>query len=283
MKASSVIAGALFVAAVLSCLSAQPEQPARSRDLWNSAFSKARPSRSGTGGAAVRTEVRPAEALVGLTIWRLRPASPADAPGVKILVHEPERTREFTPERVGVGTPLGEGSRVRLSIESARSGYLYVISYEKYADGSRGDPYLIFPTERIRGGDNQVHPGRVVGIPAWDDRPPYLTLRRSRPEHIAEVLMVLIAPKPLPGLPLERNATKLGAQQLGDWERRWGAPADMLDTAGGTGTPITGVESEAAAGMQLLHSDDPLPQTLYRVKVRPASPFLITTDLKVIP
>ena len=60
-------------------------------------------------------------------------------------------------------TPAGLaiGQRVRLSIESARTGYLYVINRELYADGSTGEPYLIFPTTRLHRGDNKVTIGRI--------------------------------------------------------------------------------------------------------------------------
>ena len=52
--------------------------------------------------------------------------------------------------------------------------YLYVIDREQYADGTQGEPYLIFPTTRTRGGDNSVKAGRVMEIPSQDDNPPYL-------------------------------------------------------------------------------------------------------------
>jgi hypothetical protein len=52
---------------------------------------------------------------------------------------------------------------VRLSIEASRRGHLYVIDQEAYADGSLGAPLLIFPTLRIRNGDNAVQ--RRVAIP----------------------------------------------------------------------------------------------------------------------
>jgi len=279
MKVILVFGAALLGAALR--LPAQTEQPPRAKELWNSEFSKLRPPRPEAAGTVVRSEVQSAEAMVGITVWRLRPAAPADAPGIKLLVHEPERSREYTPERVDAGTPLAEGARVRLGIESARAGYLYVISCERYADGSRGDPYLIFPTERILGGDNRVRPGLVIGLPAWDDHPPYLTLRHSRPDHVAEVLLLLVTPNPLPELRPERNAVRLDPQRVLEWERRWGASADSLNGSQNLGTAITAVEHEASTGTHALHPDDPLPQTLYRIKARPGAPYLIVTELKV--
>ena len=62
-------------------------------------------------------------------------------------------------------TPLAIGDRVRLTIESSNNGYLYVIDRELDADGTKSDPYLIFPTARTREGDNAVRGGRLVDIP----------------------------------------------------------------------------------------------------------------------
>ncbi len=65
---------------------------------------------------------------------------------------------------------------------------------EIYADGSKGEPYLIFPTSRTRGGDNSVKAGRVIEIPAQDDTPPYFTLKRTRADHVGENVIVLVTP-----------------------------------------------------------------------------------------
>ena len=51
-----------------------------------------------------------------------------------------------------------------MSIESPRSGFLYVIDREQYADGSTSDPYLIFPTQKIHAGNNAVSPGKVIEL-----------------------------------------------------------------------------------------------------------------------
>ena len=102
---------------------------------------------------------------IGVTIWRLQPTSANDG-SARVLVMEEARPTEWTPQRIEADTPLKVGERVRLSIESPRAGYLYVIDREQYADGSYGDAYLIFPTLRTRGGDNEVRPGKLIDIPA---------------------------------------------------------------------------------------------------------------------
>src|SRR5262249_18869758 len=138
------------------------------------------------------------DGLVGLTLWRLRPSAPADEQGVRVLVYETRKDEQWTPERVSLETPLAEGQLVRLSIESARVGYLYVIDREQYRDGSVGDPFLIFPIQLVRNGNNAVEPGSLVEIPSWDGNPPYLKLKRSRPDHVGEVLTLLVTPEPIP-------------------------------------------------------------------------------------
>ena len=135
---------------------------------------------------------------VGVTIWRLRPAGRADS-GERIIVHD-DNAREYVPERISANTKLSAGDRVRISVEAARNGYLYVIDRELYADGTLGEPYLIFPTTRTLNGDNQVRVGKLAEIPAQDDSPPFFTIRKSRPDQVAEMVSVLVSPTPLEGV-----------------------------------------------------------------------------------
>jgi hypothetical protein len=97
-----------------------------------------------------------------VTLRRLRAARAADD-GARLLVQE--SAGDLTADRVDTNTPLAIGDRVRLTIESSNNGYLYVIDRELYADGTKSDPYLIFPTSRTRDGDNAVRGGRLVDIP----------------------------------------------------------------------------------------------------------------------
>jgi hypothetical protein len=122
---------------------------------------------------------------------------------------------------------------VRLSIEAARTGHLYVIDREQYADGSQGKPVLIFPTTKIRNGNNKVSAGRVIEIPDRADDPIYFNLERSRPDHVGELLTVIITPQPLAGLSIgpnrshfpkrkSRNGRRNGARikDVWKWQRR---------------------------------------------------------------
>ena len=98
---------------------------------------------------------------------------------------------------MAAGTDFGkyeivQGRSIANQCEAVRAGYLYVIDREQYADGTLGEPYLIFPT-RTSAGDNKVA-GRLLEIPAQDDSPPFFTMKKSRPDHVAEVLSVLVTP-----------------------------------------------------------------------------------------
>jgi len=75
------------------------------------------------------------------------------------MIKIPSGQAEWTPDRSYLDEPIRDNEMVRLSIESARKGYLYVIHQDIYPDGAFSNPELIFPTTRLCGGDNRVGPG----------------------------------------------------------------------------------------------------------------------------
>lgn len=266
-------------------------QDEKTRNLWDTAFSPPRKNLKRTRPSAGRRNYRlktpgvspdgvAGDTVVGVTVWRLRPARAADE-GERMVVHEDAGAAEWIPERFPSGASLKEGDRVRLSIEAARAGYLYVIDREQYADGTQGDPYLIFPTTRTRGGDNRVQPGLIVDIPAQDDRPPYLTLKRSRAGQTAELLSFIITKSPLEGVQVSERAQRLSAEQVAAWEKAWGGPLGRLELDGGAGQAWTKSEREAGANAaHLLSRAAPAPQTIYyNPAVESDAPFLLTIRL----
>ena len=225
---------------------------------------------------------------LGVTIWRLRPATSVDngaASGARILVQEGTETTELIPERVSSTSRLNAGDRVRLTLESPEHGYLYVIDRERYASGERGTPYLIFPTTRTRSGDNKVAGGKLIDIPAQGDRPNFFTLRRSRPDQVEEELTVLLTPAPLDGITIGENALALSNAQVAVWEKQWGSTKpEVFELTGGAGKTWTRAEQDAAAdGTRLLTQDDPPPQTVYRVSVKPGAPLAVEVRLRYRP
>ncbi len=198
---------------------------------------------------------------VGVTAWRLRPAETR-----KLSHSENTLIAGWTAERLSSNTRLLPGDRVRFTVEVPREGYLYVVSREQFADGSFGEPSLIFPTTRIRNGSNRVSPGLLVGIPALEDNPPFFTLERSRPDQVAESVSILVTPEPISTLAIGREPVTLTREQFAEW-RRLETNVEKIELAQTDTKGYTAVEHAAERGLKTrrLTQGDPLPQTLYRL------------------
>jgi len=254
------------------------------RKLWDTAFistgntrktSRRRSYRVATPNVPVEN-VAP-DTVVGVTIWRLRPAKRYDS-GERLIVHDDEATKEWVPERISPSTKLLQGDRLRISVEAVRSGYLYVINREQYADGTLGEPYLIFPTKRTVGGDNEVAIGRLIEIPAQSDSPPFFTMRKSRPDHVAEVVSVLVTPKPLEGIEVAEQAQKLPDAEVAQWEKQWGSGVGRLEMST-TGQAWT--KEEKDSNTRALTASAPAPQLLfYRPSITHTEPLFVKLRLQ---
>jgi hypothetical protein len=218
------------------------------------------------------------DSVVGVTLWRLRLATARDS-GERIIVHDESATSEFLPERISPNTRLGQGDKLRISVEGARKGYLYVIDREQYADGNLGQPYLIFPTTRTLNGYNQVDIGRLVEIPSQVDSPPYFTLKKSRPDHVAEVLSVLVTPTPLDGISITDKAQELTDTQVATWEKQWGTGVGLLEMEQSLGQAWTKEERDAA-GTRAMTASGPAPQLVfYRAAALASKPLFVKMQL----
>jgi hypothetical protein len=254
------------------------------RKLWDTAFisagnsrktSKRRSYRVATPNVPVEN-VAP-DTVVGVTIWRLRPAKRYDS-GERLIVHDDEATKEWVPERISPSTKLLQGDRLRISVEAVRSGYLYVINREQYADGTLGEPYLIFPTKRTVGGDNEVAIGRLIEIPAQSDSPPFFTMRKSRPDHVAEVVSVLVTSKPLEGIQVTEQAQKLPDAEVAQWEKQWGSGVGRLEMST-TGQAWT--KEEKDSNTRALTASAPAPQLVfYRPSITHTEPMFVKLRLQ---
>jgi hypothetical protein len=211
---------------------------------------------------------------LGVTVWRLREQK-TPAPDTRLLIQD-ESAVSWMPERLDAEAGLAIGDRVRLSIEAPRAGYLYVLDREEFADGTKSPAYLIFPTSRTRGGDNGVRAGRLVEIPAREDRPSYFTVRRSRPDQVAEVLSAIVSATPIADLPSVDRATEIPAATVARWDAAWSAPTEELAQEGSGSRGWSEQEARAGADAErLLTQDDPMPQTIYRVRPKPGQPLLV--------
>jgi hypothetical protein len=297
----------------------EPTQEGASRQIVLEEFMRARPAKSAETSVAVsnskaRSRTRASSALnrlkrttyrrargaltsasskrpgsnpagseeLGLTLWRLRPSRQNDS-GARLLVMESSQT-EWTPERIEADTPLKVSERVRISVESPRAGYLYVVDREQYADGSLSDAYLIFPTTRTRNGDNQVRPGKLIDIPAQEDNPNYFTLvpSPSRSDQVAEVLSFIVTSKPLENLPISEKPLKVSKSDIAKWEKIWSSEVERLEMNGGAGRAWTNEEKAASAtsSSRLLTQEEPAPQTVYRIVAKGTGSLLVTVPLR---
>jgi hypothetical protein len=216
-------------------------------------------------------------AQLGITIWRLRPTNASDE-GRRALIREKKISSKWVPERVEAESSFVEGDHVRLTIESPRDGYLYVINRDLFANGMTGSAILIYPWPGI---DNQLVPGRLIDIPGQEDDPSYFTARLTNQDQLGELLTFIVTASPL-NLPLSDDPIKISDEQMSRWTQLWGGPTERFELLGGAGEAWTQPEQLAAVkkGARQLTRDDPLPQTIYRVLTEGNQSILVNLQLR---
>jgi hypothetical protein len=295
----------LLISCVLlaTAMPAPQEEDDVTRRLWNKQFLKAReeakkprPSAQAQKPktkpqATAKPESKPGAAgsetvdgeLIGVTIWRLRSAV---AGADRILVQKNGAAPgQYALERVTADTRFKEGELVRISVEAPREydNYLYVVDREVFKDnkGERlGESSLIFPARSTPPAGNVISAGKSVYVPAQGDPIPYFTLQRSGENHVGEMLIIIISPKPLPA-PVGRPS--LDPATVAQWERLCGGQTERRESSGGAGKQWTKEEQEADEGTRKLVQSDPLPQTIYRVRTKPGGCALIPIPLRIAP
>jgi hypothetical protein len=225
-----------------------------------------------------KPEIKSGNEVIGLTLWQLRPATKGDDKSVRILEREEENTLEWIPVRVDSDTVFALGDRVRLSFESPRDGYLYVIDRELYEDGSFSEPFLIFPTLKDYNGNNRVMAGRVIEIPKTSFR-----LKSKRPDYKGERLSFIVTPEPLAGVTIGSRMLQLDNAQVNNWEKSWSVVAEKWELEKGKGQVYTKAEKEAGESLaRLLTQDDELPQTIFVIASKPGNPFLLNFPMRIM-
>ncbi len=225
-----------------------------------------------------KPDIKSGNEIVGLTLWQLRPSVNSDDKSVRILEREDENSVEWTPVRVDSDTVFSLGDRVRLSFESPRDGYLYVIDRELYADGTFGEPFLIFPTLKDYNGNNKVTAGRVIEIPKTSFR-----LKSDRTDYKGERLSFIVTPEPLTEVTIGPRLLKLDNAQVNKWEKNWSVVAEKWELEKGKGQIYTKAEKEAGENQaRLLTQDDELPQTLFVIATKPGNPFLLNFPMRIV-
>jgi hypothetical protein len=216
------------------------------------------PERSYTQASIDTDQSNKSRLKIGVTIWRLEPVATGVSPDQRSVVEVDRNLLEWIPKRVEANAPFSKGESLRLSIESPRGGYLYVVNRDWLADGSYGETNLIFPT---KGDDNRLRVGKLIDIPRQGEMPFKAT---PKPNQSSELLTFIVTSLPLP-LQLSKEPLAISKTQLSEWEEKWGAKADRYEMNGGAGQARTIEEQRAASPTDIrqLTREDPLPQTIY--------------------
>jgi hypothetical protein len=287
-----------LLTACIGNVSAYPQSD-RQREIVSEDFTKNRRRAAGAGsksqGRAARSKRRlsyrlastptaksktPSNASfiaqLGITIWRLRLASPSDVG--RALLREKDKSLSWVPERVESDATFREGDFVRISVESPYARYLYVVDRDLFADGTTGSAMLIYPWSDV---SNRLFPGRLIDIPAQEDTPSYFTARLTSAGQVGELLTFIVTSTPLK-LPISHKPLQIAADQMREWEKIWTSVSERFELEGGAGEAWTPAEQQAAAreGARQLTRDDPRPQTICRVAMPNAKAFLVNLRLK---
>jgi len=219
---------------------------------------------------------------LGFTLWKLRKKINGET-NVSLQIWEDGVKVEYVPERVKSNTILSKGDKIRITIESPREGYLYIFDRENFTDGTYGKPILIFPTRKIRDGNNRVKAGILTDIPAQEDDSPIFIIDSDNPYYDGEIISVLIADKPIGEIQTPDKAVDFDSSVFESWWRKWGLTTEIYEMEGGEGTVWTSAEKDAGSknkGRSLTQSDPP-PQTVYRFQTKPNTPIMVSFALKI--
>src|SRR5215510_14417245 len=102
------------------------------------------------------------------------------------------------------------------------------------------------------------------------------------PKSAICALTIIVSPTPLdmtPGAP--GDPARLDSSQVAQWEKQWGGRTEQRESRGGVGEQWTVAEKEAGEGERRLVQGHPLPQTIYRVEVKPRAPALVQVPLRI--
>lgn len=213
---------------------------------------------------------------LGVTFWRLRPVKSNEGDDAPTFpVDTGDGTENWTAERVRSTTKFKIIDRVRFTIESSRSGFLYIIDREYYADDSAGEATLLYPSLKSRSkGDNHVVAGSLIDVPPSQSRG-YFNIKSTNPGYAGEEIIVIISPVKLTGVAPGLKDVSLNRVKVEKWITDWATEVDVFDATDGEGIAYTRTEAEAA-GTRALTQEEPLPQTIYKVQTRADKPLIVT-------
>ncbi len=90
------------------------------------------------------------------------------------------------------------------------------------------------------------------------------------------MLSAIVSATPIAEIPSVDRATEIPAATVARWDAAWSAPTEELVQAGPASRGWSEQEARAGADAErLLTQDDPMPQTIYRVRPKPGQPLLV--------
>lgn len=266
----------------------QVQQPAIILKRKPTNGSPTRPSEQSAPAQSVRV------AEIGVTMWRLRAPRAADR-GPKIGVQLSNGTMaDWTPERVSPETIFRPGDKVRFAVESAATGYLYIVDSELHTDGSLGEPFLIFPSNANE--DNTVRPGLLAEVPDQSEDLPYFNLTAKRKDYAGELLTIIVSPNPLKNLKADGKGQLANADELAELEEN--NEVKLYAKTDGTGETYSAAEAKSTcerktreltdptapppcSNSRQLTRDEPLPQSIYLVKTIAGRPAVLFVRMSI--
>jgi hypothetical protein len=231
---------------------------------------------------------------LGITLWKfdkrkLGTVIPGgQTPDARSITHPID---DSAVVRVNQNTVFRIGDKIRLSVESPTSGYLYVANCEVYEDGSYGSPMVVFPTKRTRGGVNFLSVGNPIELPAINDQPNYFLLTESKSEKkvVAEALVFVVTKSLITDFEVPADNTELAKNRLELWEKKWTGRTEIWEIDSKESREYTQAEYESGNEIlnvgeeskgRSLKSDEPEPHTLYAVKSPSEDGMLFTLILR---
>jgi hypothetical protein len=228
------------------------------------------PKRFVNGSAPAGTEF----AQVGVTILRV------DAGQSKGVDQE---GAEQTIERMDTNAPYTNGDTIRLRLQPATGGYLYIVDREQYADGSLGPATLVFPTLRTRKGNNLLEPWTPIEVPAypsvWRFKPRALKEGEARKVQTTEVLTIIVSPKPLvDSSRISEKQLALNPGEFEGWLAQWKTAVQQFDMENSIGQVLKskGIDQDGEEATE----EEVGGQTIYRVATKPGNPLLVNLPLR---
>ena len=265
----------LLILAISLPLVAHPQQP-KDRSITSDDFNKNRPNPKRNTGRVRKYRLAspplakaldvdsPSTLKAGVTLWKVERVAGS--------------SEKEVAKRVEADTQFHDGDLLRLSIESPRPGYLYVVNRDWFTDGSSGgETNLIFPQ---RGEDNRLEAGKLIDIPAQHDEPFKATPKANQ---AGEMLTIIVTSAPL-SFSLKSDPLPVSNTQLVAWERKWSGMTERFEMNDGVGQTRTIEEQEAAspAGSRQLTRNDPAPQTIYLLVPRSSDGLLFNLLLSYV-